>query len=61
MNKEKIFEVFKLTNCIVRCAHGLLTLYSRNTDTDMCSGNHVNIVSPITDSQCNKLRIVLLD
>lgn len=48
MHKKKIFEEFKLPDCIIRCTNGLLTFNSRNTDPNMSCSNHIDIIGTIS-------------
>lgn len=51
MEEEKVAQEAELADRIVRGTHGLLALKTCNTDADVRSCNHVDIVCSIADSQ----------
>ena len=57
MEEEKVSEELKLANGVVSSSDGLLTFESRYSYSDMCSCDHIYIISTVTDGQSCLLRI----
>lgn len=52
MHKEKVLEVFELSDGVIRCFGGLLALKAADSDSHMGSIDHVDIIGAVSDCQC---------
>jgi hypothetical protein len=61
MGKQKILQEFKLPDSIIGWTSSLLTFKTTDTDANMCSSNHVYIISSITNREGGGSRMLILD
>lgn len=57
VEEEKVAQESELPDGVVGGTHGLLTLEASNTDADVCSCDHVHVVSTIANSQSGLVRV----
>ena len=61
MDEEESAEELELTYGIIRVASCLIPFLAKNTNTNVGLLDHVHVISTISDSQSNSLRIIVLD
>ncbi len=61
MDEKKILQKLKLSNSVIRSFGCLLSFKTANTDTDVSSNYHIDIVCPIADRKSVLIWVLLLD
>ena len=61
MDKEESAEELELPDGIIRVASCLVAFLAKYTNSDVSLLDHVHVIRPITDSQSDCLRIIVLD
>ena len=61
MDEEESAEELELPDCIIRVSSCLVAFLSKDTNSNVGLLDHVHVISSITDSQSNSLRIIVLD
>lgn len=60
VDEKEVLEVLELSNSIIWSWNSLLTFNSTNTNTNMCSCDHVNIISSISNGEGNGSWVIFL-
>ena len=61
MDEEESAKELELPDGIIRVSSCLVAFLAKDTNTNVGLLDHVHIISSITDSQSNSLRIIVLD
>jgi hypothetical protein len=61
VHEEQVLKHLELTDSVVGGAGSLLTLKTRDTDSDMRGSNHGHVISTVTNSQGRLARHLILD
>jgi hypothetical protein len=61
MDEEESAEELELPDCIIRVSSCLVAFLAKDTNTNVGLLDHVHVISTISDSQSNSLRIIVLD
>lgn len=59
MHQHEPCQEAELTNRIIRAHDGLTTLFTSNTNTNVCFLNHSNIVGTVTDTKRHDVQPML--
>lgn len=61
MHQQQSAQKTKAADSVIARVRCLLTLYTNDTDADVCALQHSNIVCPVTDGQAARARNTVLD